>query len=114
MAKTVRRSDAYRRAELNALIDQAMKSDKFQAMLNQMMEEASIKAMCRLTFLGCEWGELEYDYKREDIERFVKWMLVRFNGVYEDDAYVKDASKYYKEKHGVDVLNLLGLGFTKK
>ena len=112
--KTVRKSDAYRRAEINRLIKEAMKSPQFQEKLREDMTEATLQALCKFTFLGCEWLDLEHDYKHDDLKRFAEWVKARMIELGDDEGYLRDVSKYYKEKHDLDVMLVLGLGFESR
>ena len=112
--KTVRKSDAHRKAEIMRLIKVAMKSPEFQKMYQKDLEQAVLQAMCKFAFIGCEWLDLEHEYQRDDFLRFAEWLRVRYIELGDDEGYLRDVSKYYKDKHDADIMRVLGTTFEKK
>ena len=112
--KTVRKSDAFRRAEINRLIRQAMQSPQFKEMRRKEMEQAVLQAMTKFAFIGCEWLDLEHEYHHDDFLRFAEWLRVRYIELGDDEGYLRDVSKYYKDKHDADIMRVLGTTFEKK
>lgn len=104
---------AHKRHKIDSMIKQAMNTPEYQEAKRKDMEQATLKALCRLCFLGCEYLELKHGYKHNGLLKFLDFAKGRMEEIGEDENYFVDVSKYYKEEHNLDVLLELGCELVK-
>lgn len=100
---------AHKKNKIDKMIEQAMRSPKYQEAKKKEMEQATLQALCLFCFLMCEFLELNHRYGHKGLTRFLVWAKGRVEEIGNDETYFLDAESYYKEYHDVDILKVLGL-----
>lgn len=94
--------------KLHKMIQQAMNSPEYKAARNHDMQQATLRAITRFTFIGLLYLEMNFHCKRKAFIKFIDFVKTTIEEIGDDIEFIDDSNKYYKEKYELDVMNYLG------
>ena len=83
--------------------------DLMPYMLYRREEQAVLQSMCWMAFIGCEYLEMQHRYKKNGMEKFLKFLKGRMEEIGEDEQYFKDVIEYYKSTYDLDDATIMGV-----
>ncbi len=100
---------AHRRNKVARDVEKVLKDKRFIEASNRREEQAVLQSMCWMAFIGCEYLEMQHRYKKNGMEKFLKFLKGRMEEIGEDEQYFKDVIEYYKSTYDLDVATIMGV-----
>lgn len=100
---------AHRRNKVARDVEKVLKDKRFIEANNRREEQAVLQSMCWMAFIGCEYLEMQHRYKKNGMEKFLKFLKGRMEEIGEDEQYFKDVIEYYKSTYDLDVAAIMGV-----
>lgn len=100
---------AHRRNKVARDVEKVLKDKRFIEASNRREEQAVLQSMCWMAFIGCEYLKMQHRYKKNGMEKFLKFLKGRMEEIGEDEQYFKDVIEYYKSTYDLDVATIMGV-----
>ena len=103
----------HQKIRMQKMIDEAMRSEKYQAARKEDMKQAALRGLGQFCFIGLLWLEMNFRCGRKGMLKFLDFAKKTVIEIGDDVDFLKASNKYYKENYDIDVLGYLGMEFVE-
>ena len=100
---------AHKRNKIDKMIKEAMNRQEYQEARRYDMQQATLRALCRFSFVGCIYLEMVFRCKRKGLTKWLDFVKKNVEEIGNDTEFISASNKYYKENFDLDVMNYLGM-----
>lgn len=95
--------------KIQKMIKQAMNTTEYKEARNQDMVQATLRAFVRFSFITLIYLEMNFRCKSQGFVKFLEFAKKTVDEIGNDEDFIDDSNKYFKEKYNLDVMEYLGL-----
>lgn len=102
---------AHREHRNRKIAEQVLMTPEYQEVRKKDRQQATLDAYYAFCFVACEFLEAKHRYGHDGMMKFLDFANQR---LYEmDEDYFVEKVTYYRERHGLDVLNIMMCEFEE-
>lgn len=95
--------------KIHKMVQQAMNSPEYKEARRQDMIQATLRAFIRFSFITLIYLEMNFRCKRKGFVKFLEFAKKLVDDIGNDEEFIDDSNKYFKENYNLDVMEYLGL-----
>lgn len=104
---------AHKKNNVHKMIERAMNTPEYKEARRKDMEQATLQALARFSFIGLMYLEVFFRCKRKGMMRFLDYVKNNVIDIGNDEEFLEISRQYFNEKYDLDVMHYLGLELTK-
>lgn len=105
---------AHKKNKMHKMIDEAMKSEKYQKARKADIEQAALKGLARFIFIALLYLEMVFRCKKKAFLKFLDFVKKTLEEIGEDPEFLKASNEYFKKTYELDVMDCLGMAFVEE